>query len=45
MMRASFIIWNIWEMPLPGSPTSHPRQSPRSPKLSAMDGSPRQPIL
>ncbi len=43
--RASFIIWNMYEMPRWGSPTSQPWQSPLSPRLSAMLGMPRHPIL
>src|SRR5207248_405612 len=43
--RASFIIWNMCPRPWCGVPTTHPTQSPRSPKLSAMLGMPRQPIL
>src|SRR5712691_10249749 len=43
--RAEFIIWNMCASPWCAVPTSHPRQSPRSPKLSAMLGSPRQPSL
>ena len=45
MIRASFIIWNMYEMPWCGSPTSQPWQSPRSPKLRPTLGRPRQPIL
>ena len=44
-MRAPFIMWNMYVRPWFGCPTSSPRHSPFSPKLSCVETVPRYPIL